>query len=243
VSGGSDRESQLLAGQVDYYRVRAPEYDRWFLRQGRYDRGEAATAAWFAELGEVRAALARLPIEGDEVLELAAGTGIWTELLIGRARHVTAVDASPEMLALNRRRLGGGARSVSYVVADLFQWRPERLFDAAVLCFWISHVPGARLDDFLRGLAAMVRPGGAVFFLDTLAEPTATSSDHQLPAEDEEVMLRRLDDGREFRIVKNFWSAGELVTRFRAAGLDVAVHQTRRYFQFGAGTRLQTDAD
>lgn len=32
-------EPKLLAEQLAYYRARAGEYDQWFLREGRYDRG------------------------------------------------------------------------------------------------------------------------------------------------------------------------------------------------------------
>jgi hypothetical protein len=49
----------LLREQIDYYRARAPEYDQWFLRQGRYDLGADANARWQAELDEVVAALDR----------------------------------------------------------------------------------------------------------------------------------------------------------------------------------------
>lgn len=228
----------LLAEQLGYYRARAGEYDRWFRREGRYDRGADARAAWFAEIGEVRAALGELPIDGCDVAELAAGTGIWTEALAARAAHVTAVDASPEMIAENRRKLGPRAGRVTYVAAGLFQWHPGRTWDAVVFCFWISHVPQARLDGFLSQVAAMVRPGGWVFFLDGRPEPTSTAADHVLPGQGEEVMVRRLDDGCEYRIVKNFWPAPELEERCRRAGLDVAVFETPAYFQYGRGIRI-----
>ena len=32
----------ILQEQIDYYRARAAEYDEWFNRQGRYDRGPQA---------------------------------------------------------------------------------------------------------------------------------------------------------------------------------------------------------
>ncbi len=67
--------SQTLNEMVDYYRARANEYDEWFYRRGRYDRGPEANARWFAEVDEVFAALDALGIEGD-VIELAPGTGI-----------------------------------------------------------------------------------------------------------------------------------------------------------------------
>jgi demethylmenaquinone methyltransferase/2-methoxy-6-polyprenyl-1,4-benzoquinol methylase len=237
VPSDPDNLDEVLAEQVTYYRDRAPEYDRWFQREGRYDRGEAARAAWFAEVEQVRAALAELPLDGADVLELAAGTGIWTERLAARAARLTAVDASPEMIAENKAKLGAAADRVEYVLADLFAWEPERTFDAVVFCFWISHVPDARLDQFLAKVASMLRPGGAVFFLDGRPEPTSTAADHVLPGRGEEVMIRRLDDGREYHVVKNFWPAAELERRCLRSGLAVTVTDTAQYFQYGAGPR------
>lgn len=228
---------QILGEQLAYYRARAGEYDCWFLREGRYDHGSAARQTWFAELEQVRAALSQVPLDGADVVELAAGTGIWTEVLAGRAAHVTAVDASPEMIEQNRRRLKGRSQRVSYVLADLFAWDPGRTWDAVVFCFWISHVPDSCLDRFLSGVAGVLRPGGAVFFLDGRREPTSTAADHVLPEAGEEVMVRRLDNGREYQIVKNFWPARELQRRFGMAGLDVTVSETPTHFQYGAGKR------
>lgn len=230
-------ESDMLAQQVEYYTARAPEYDRWFFRQGRYDRGREATRAWFAELGEVRDALAEVPVDGADVLELASGTGLWTELLSRRARHVTAIDVSTEMIALSRRRLGRLAEKVTFVECDLFTWTPSEAFDTVIFCFWISHVPSTMLGRFLDTVAGALRPGGSVFFLDARKEPMSTARDHVLPTEGEQLMQRRLDDGREFTIVKNFWSPAELERRCAEAGLAVTVHETEHFFQFGVGVR------
>ena len=229
---------RILQEQMRYYRERAAEYDHWFLRMGRYDHGEAATRDWFEQVGQVRAALAAVPLDGAKVLELAPGTGIWTAELGSRAEHVTAVDASAEMIQLNRRRLGADAAKVTYVEADLFDWQAEETYDVVVFCFWISHIPEARLDWFLAKVAAMTRPGGSVFFLDGRREPTSTATDHSLRANDVGLMVRRLEDGREFTIVKNFWNARDLESRCARAGLDVKVNETRDYFQYGIGHRL-----
>src|ERR1700722_11590141 len=89
-----------LSQQLEYYRARAGEYDQWWLRQGRYDRGAALNGQWFAEAAVVSSALAAFHPAG-RVLELACGTGIWSEQLLPFASHLTAVDGSPEMLAIN----------------------------------------------------------------------------------------------------------------------------------------------
>jgi demethylmenaquinone methyltransferase/2-methoxy-6-polyprenyl-1,4-benzoquinol methylase len=78
----SDR---LIEEQIAYYQARAGEYDEWFLRQGRYDHGPEMNARWFAEVEQVARALEAFAPAGD-VLELASGTGLWTQRLAPTAR-------------------------------------------------------------------------------------------------------------------------------------------------------------
>lgn len=112
----------MLAEQIAYYRARAGEYDDWWYRRGRYILPPDLEHGWFADVAEAEAALHEFAPTG-RVLELACGTGLWTRHMAARATHVTAVDASPEVIALNKARLDG-ASNVSYVNADLFSRRP-----------------------------------------------------------------------------------------------------------------------
>src|SRR2546421_5678479 len=198
----------LLEEMKCYYRERASEYDECFFRQGRYDRGPQMNARWFAEFGEVFAVLDAFHLAG-EVLELAAGTGIWTERLIRTASTVTAVDASPEMLAINRAKVC--SPRVWYVLADLFSWHPERVYDAIFFGFWLSHVPQERLDDFLRSCTSMLSPGGKLFFVDSRRPPSASHAANPQGRPTSQVVTRTLNDGRTFEIVKNLYDATDLV--------------------------------
>src|SRR5690606_32352900 len=94
----------ILRQQIDYYRARAGEYDEWFYRLGRYDHGETLNRLWFDEVEEVMQALRALGTV-ERALELAAGTGIWTAQLAQMANHVTAIDASEEVLEINAHKL------------------------------------------------------------------------------------------------------------------------------------------
>jgi ADP-ribose pyrophosphatase YjhB (NUDIX family) len=115
-------DEQILLEQADYYRARAPEYEDWWRRVGRYDRGEEATARWRNDVAQVDDALARAELTGD-VLELACGTGWWTERLARTARNLTCVDASPETVEINRARLrDAGVTLPHYEIANLFGW-------------------------------------------------------------------------------------------------------------------------
>ena len=97
-------ENQILDEQIQYYKKRAPEYDEWFFRQDRYFLGEEHKAKWFAEIEIVDKALRDSRPSGN-VLELACGTGVWTEKLMKRADKLTAVDASIEAIELCKKRL------------------------------------------------------------------------------------------------------------------------------------------
>jgi demethylmenaquinone methyltransferase/2-methoxy-6-polyprenyl-1,4-benzoquinol methylase len=222
---------------ANYYRARANEYDEWFYRRGRYDHGPQANARWFTEADEVFSALDALKIEGD-VLELAPGTGIWTERLLRTAASITAVDASAEMIAINRTRVASD--QVSYLQSDLFTWQPTHRYDAVCFCFWISHVPIERLDNFLNSVAMALQPDGKVFFVDSRRERTGTALDQQLPEEQVQVMTRRLNDGREFEIVKNYYKPDSLAARFSTFGFDIAVGETETHFLYGYGTKRKT---
>jgi SAM-dependent methyltransferase len=226
----ADRE--LLDQQIAYYRARAEEYDQWFLRQGRYDRGPEHRAQWLGEIVEIEAVL-RSTVHDAEVLELACGTGQWTRRLAENNTRVLAVDASPEVIALNRERVGSAR--VEYQVADIFSWVPPAAFDVVFFSFWLSHVPPERFDGFWGLVRAALKPGGRVFFIDSLLEPTSTAVDHA-PLDHSGLSQRRLNDGREFRIVKVFYEPSALEQRLSAMRWTGWVRATRTFFLYGTMT-------
>jgi demethylmenaquinone methyltransferase/2-methoxy-6-polyprenyl-1,4-benzoquinol methylase len=225
-------EEAAMAQQLDYYRARAGEYDDWWFRTGRYDHGDDANAAWFEEVAELEAALERFDPRGN-VLELACGTGLWTRHLVGVAEHVTAVDGAAEVLARNRARIAelGASESVSYVQADLFGWEPPRhAFDACVFAFWLSHVPEHRFDAFWEMVATALRPGGRVLLIDSARSERSKARDHTMPAEGSDTERRRLDDGREFEIIKRYYEPAALRKRLAPLGWDCEPHSTGEFF-------------
>jgi ubiquinone/menaquinone biosynthesis C-methylase UbiE len=227
---------QALQGQIEYYRARASEYDEWFMRLGRYNHGPEVDTGWFAEVRELASVLAEFKPEG-RVLELACGTGWWTEQLAAYADSITAVDASPEVLALNRSRLGGRASKIKYVQADLFTWKPDEKYDVAFFSFWLSHVPPEKFAGFWETVSAALAPGGRVFFIDSLPSITSTAANQPIEAENT-LMQRKLNDGREFTIYKIFYEPADLTQQLGALGWQVTVGRTPQYFLYGRGSKV-----
>jgi demethylmenaquinone methyltransferase/2-methoxy-6-polyprenyl-1,4-benzoquinol methylase len=224
------QDNALLAEQLEYYRARAAEYDEWFFRRGRYDRGELHRAQWLREADVVESALQKAAPPGH-ILELACGAGLWTRHLAKTHVHVTAVDAAPEVIAINRARVA--SNRVEYVVADLFSWAPAgAVCDLVFFGFWLSHVPDERFDQFWQLVHGALRPGGAAFFVDSLREQTSTAVDHGV-FDNSGVVTRVLNDGRSFRIVKVFYEPETLQRRLARLGWKGAVQTTGKFFLYG----------
>jgi SAM-dependent methyltransferase len=224
--------SDLGRSMIDYYEARAPEYDDWYLRRGRYERGAIHDAAWNAELDAAGRWLDALPWHG-EIVELAAGTGWWSPLLASRG-ELSLYDTSAAALDRARERLLAHDLRAHLHVRDAWA-EPDRQVDGLFLGFWLSHVPRERLSEFLALAHRWLKPGGRLAFIDSLPDAVSSAADHPAPTDDRS--LRRLDDGREFTIVKVYYEPRQLTAALKAAAFDdVDASTTGRFFLLGSAT-------
>ena len=227
----SQDSEALLADQVRYYDDRAPEFEDCYYRRGRYDRGPEFNRRWFEEVAILERAVKSFPISGS-VLELACGTGLWTRLIAPSADRLVAVDTSDRMIALNRQRVND--HRVEYVRADAFTWEPPAgdRFDAIFMGFFLSHVPPPMLDRFWSRLGSWLAPGGVVAFCDDRDGSDRPYSGEAAPGEPF-AHRRRLSGGRQYTIVKLFYSPPELRRVLAELGWAADVEGTREHFLFG----------
>jgi len=232
--GAAEGLEGVIAEQARYYRERAGEYEDWWYRRGRYDRGEDANARWFSEVRELRTQVRRHVPDAGGVLELACGTGLWTELLAETAASVTALDAAPQMLEVVSAKLPGS--NVSFLEADVFAWEPGEAYELCFFGFWLSHVPLRLMPPFWAKVARSLTPGGRVYFVDSARSELASARDHELGEPGEELTVRRLDDGREYHIVKHWFEARALEELLRSLGWNASVACTGEFFVHGSAS-------
>jgi demethylmenaquinone methyltransferase/2-methoxy-6-polyprenyl-1,4-benzoquinol methylase len=230
-----DGVEQRLGEQVRYYRARAVEYDAWADRRGPYDRGKR-NDGWFAEKQRLVAALDDFGPTGD-VLEIACGTGQWTERLVRSAASLTVIDAAHETLEQNRQRLGDSAERISYHRADVFTWQPPQQYDVVFFSYWLSHVPPEYFEAFWERVAAWLKPDGRVFLIDNIATKRAMQLDPETPGGDGVSVLRPAPDGKLYRVWKVLWRPDELCEALGELGWSVAAYATGTYFLWAEGTR------
>jgi demethylmenaquinone methyltransferase/2-methoxy-6-polyprenyl-1,4-benzoquinol methylase len=235
----------LLAEQRAYYRARAPEYDEWWQRRGRYDRGSERIEDWDRQVAQVAAALETFGATGD-VLEMAGGTGWWTAHLARTAGHLTVIDSSPETLDRNRDRVG--RPDVEYLGADLFRWEPPRTYDVVFFSFWLSHVPRGRFSAFWSSVRSCLAPEGRVFLIDNRNDPIPADDieDSYVVHRGPDLDRRRLHDGRQYQVVEIFYEPEELESLLGHEGFTAKLDANRRFI-FGeasvAGVRFPDGPD
>jgi len=185
-------------GLVDYYRRRAVEYEAIYARPERQ-----------ADLAALRKTIPE-SFAGKTVLEVACGTGYWTQFIVETAKRVLATDVAEEPMRIAQAK-PYPAGKVAFAAADAYKLG-EALgqFDAAFAGFWWSHVPRERIGEFLRSLHARLAPGSRVLLLDNLYVEGNSTAVAGIDAAGNTYQMRRLGDGTRVRVLKNFVAEPEL---------------------------------
>lgn len=190
-----------------YYRQRAGEYDEVYTKPERQ-----------ADLSDLRETLQGL-LADRCVLEVAAGTGYWTQVVSNTAKSILGTDIADEMLAVARDR-NYGAASVRFAVCDAFALANLKgVFDAALACFWFSHIPISRRATFLDQFSGCLQPGSRVVLADNRYVGGSSSPIAHVDPSGDTYQRRLLENGKDFQVLKNFPEPDELVDVVKLIGV------------------------
>lgn len=201
----------------EYYSKRAAEYEDIYhrddpVRQNEQERIKSELKAVF---------------ERRSVLEIACGTGYWTEAIASVARETTGIDASAEVLEIARSK-GIPAR---FIIGDAYDLSAiEGNFDAGCANFWLSHVEKANIGKFLHGLHARVAPGSPIFMADNVYIEGLGGALISKPGSPNTYKLRQLKDGTTHEIIKNYYFTDELKNIFRDSADELHIEIGRCFW-------------
>lgn len=185
---------------IDYYRARAAEYEQAYYRRVPERRREIDEQA--EDLREL--------VRGKDILDLASGTGYWTQIMSRTASFIAAADISAEMLREARNKEYDAP--TAFVMADLYSL-PFRAasFDMITLGFWFSHQPKQEYDLFFRQLAQPLKDGGLIWMIDNNPPAEGSRMDSvRTDAYGNNYKRRNLQSGEEYVILKNYFSEDQL---------------------------------
>lgn len=200
---------KLVEEMQEYYSARAPWHDDYM--------GYTDNATMEELLGPIVACV-ESHLEGRDVLEVACGTGNWTQILAQRARRVLATDINEA--ALSRAQAKDYPTGVvGFQVADAYTLDGVPFgFTGAFAADWWSHVPRSLLPRFLDSLHGRLGAGARVVFVDMLPREHPDLTPHRHDDEGNAICRRTLPDGRSFEVVKNFASSSEVLESVRGRG-------------------------
>ena len=204
---------------AEYYAARAAEYERIYAKPERQ-----------ADLARLRD-LVPAYLRGRRVLEIACGTGYWTAIVAPVAATLLATDVVPEVIAIARAKPLPTGR-VEFRLADAWALADvPGVFDAALACFWWSHVPRQDVPRFLDTLHRRLGPGARVLFLDNRYVEGSSTPIARTDAAGNTYQRRRLEDGTEHEVLKNFPEPEDLRRALAdAGGRSVEIQQLAYYW-------------
>jgi SAM-dependent methyltransferase len=186
-----------LSPMQSYYAARAGEYDAVYKKPERQP-----------DLREIEQWLPSV-LRGRRVLEIACGTGYWTQFLAPVTASILAIDSADETLRIARQRVSAG--HVTFALGDAYApRRQDGPFTAAFAGFWFSHVPRRRQVEFLAALNAALEPGAKVVFLDNRFVMGSSTAVSEPDEHGDTYQSRSLGDGSTHRVLKNFPSEAQL---------------------------------
>lgn len=203
---------------ADYYARRASEYERVYQKPERQ-----------ADLRRLMGWLSTV-FAGQDVLEVACGTGFWTQFIARSARSIVATDINPEVLALARQKEYASCR-VTFLESDAYS-----LADLQTHCtagfhgFWWSHIPVQEIGKFLDCFHSALPKDALVVMIDNAYVEGSSTPISRRDQHGNTFQVRNLQDGSKHEVLKNFPSPSELRATLQPHANDVQVTQLDYYW-------------
>lgn len=215
--------SNLIKEMNMYYRDRTPYHDIYMSYTNNYNM-EKLLAPIIKKIEPY--------ISNKDILEIACGTGNWTQVLSKRARSVVATDLHDTYLTEARRKKYK-YNNVIFEVTDAYELNGiDKKFSVAFAADWWSHIPKSKIRDFIETLHSKLLPNSNVIFIDMLPNPELDKMFSHIDEEGNVIQKRELPNGKTYRVVKNFPTKEELFKYLENYATEVAYYEDKNLLRW-----------
>ncbi|WP_240421342.1 methyltransferase domain-containing protein [Paenibacillus periandrae] len=188
----------------EYYGARAFEYEKVYHREDPEYQQELSLLT----------TILKTVVKDRNVLEVACGTGYWTQVVSEVAHHIVGLDIRPEVIQIAHDK-GLPRTKVDFIVGDAYNLgQLENDFDFGLANFWFSHIPKNKIEDFLTGFHNKLQPGAKVFMADNVYVEGRGGELITKDNSEDTYKIRELADGSKYEILKNYYTYNELFEFF-----------------------------
>lgn len=203
---------------VSYYNDRAKEYEKVYLNPAE-QKDLQTSEKIFQNL-----------FANKTVLEIACGTGYWTERIAETATSMYAIDVNESVIeiALERQK-----ENITFAVADMFDFTPVEKFDGVFGGFIWSHILLQDLDKFIEKVKSSLNPNGTIVFIDGNAVAGTNHDLKNITKTDEHsntFQTRKLEDGTSHLVLKNFPTKEFLIQQLSRIATDINFIELKYYW-------------
>lgn len=184
----------LNENMLDYYAQRAHEYENVVRQQNREK--------------EVELIISHLKTAYNlrTVLEIACGTGFWTEYYSPAANSVLATDINQEVLEIAKAKKYS-AQNVEFKIADIYSLAEiPNNFECGFASLIISHVPMQNFKNFLETFHTKIKAGGKIILIDNLYVEGVNAPIKKVDEYGNTWQIRTLSDDSKHWVMKNFFT-------------------------------------
>lgn len=175
---------------ISYYKNRAKEYEKIYLKPERQNDLQEATT------------ILQSLFSKKQVLEIACGTGYWTEKIAETAGSVHATDINESVIDIAKSK--EYKNNVSFEAADIYNFTPYKKFEAVFGGFIWSHILLEDLDGFIDKIKSFTAPGGTIVFMDNNYVEGSNLPITKTDEQGNTYQTRKLEDGTSHLVLKNF---------------------------------------
>lgn len=204
--------------QVTYYSKRAEEYEKIYEKPERQ-----------RDIPKVIEYLQN-HFYSKDLIEIACGTGYWTQHMSKTAKHILATDINEKVMDIAKSKQYERG-NVKFQLADVFNL-PDELgnYEAGFGGFIWSHIPVQRLSLFLKNFLSLINPGGLVIIFDNTYVGGSSTPIHYTDESENTYQKRILMDGSEYSIIKNFPTDEELLSLIKPVGNNIEITRFEYYW-------------
>ncbi len=205
----SDLTSQDI---IEYYSERALEFEEIYSK--KVDHNAISSLQEF--LSDI--------LHNRDCLEIACGTGFWTERIAPLCKSIVAVDINSKVIEIAKRKVGH-SQNVSFIKIDAYDLSNlPRNFTSGLAAFWISHVPKEKIDSFLINFHKKLKPNSVVVLIDNKYIKGHSQIPIYYDSFGNSYQTRVLQSGKKYDILKNYYSYDDI---------KVVLKNKVKYLMFG----------
>jgi demethylmenaquinone methyltransferase/2-methoxy-6-polyprenyl-1,4-benzoquinol methylase len=201
----------------EYYAKRASEYENIYLKPERQ------------EFIKDSKNILRQYFLNKNVLEIACGTGFWTEAISEKSTKITAVDINNEVLEIAKNKKFDC--KIDFIQDDSYKLNKiTEKYNSLFAGFWLSHVPKTKMKDFIENIHKKLSDNAMVVFIDNIYVEGISTKISRFDTDGNSFQIRKLKDNSEHEVLKNFYDEKSLRDYFENYCKEIEYHDLKYFW-------------